>query len=66
MLQRTEVADGDWMETAWLLRYEFPDAFEELMGVLRVRVAKHVEALNAMLLAAEAGEPTDGEEESAI
>lgn len=66
LLQRTEVADGDWMETAWLLRYEFPDAFEELMGVLRVRVAKHVEALNAMLLAAEAGEPTDGEEESAI
>ncbi|HQT31662.1 MAG TPA: hypothetical protein PLE48_12520 [Thiobacillus sp.] len=66
LLQRTEVADGDWMETAWLLRYEFPDAFEELMGVLRVRVAKHVEALNAMLLAAEAGEPTDDEEESAI
>jgi hypothetical protein len=66
LLQRTEVADGDWMETAWLLRYELPDAFEELMGVLRTRVAKHVEALNAMLLAAEAGEPTDDEEESAI
>ena len=66
LLQRTEVADGDWMETAWILRYELPDAFEELMGVLRTRVAKHVEALNAMLLAAEAGEPADDEEESAI
>ncbi|MDP1926555.1 MAG: hypothetical protein Q8K57_17435 [Thiobacillus sp.] len=66
LLQRAEVADGDWMETAWLLRYEFPDAFEELMGVLRARVAKHVEALNAMLLAAEAGEPSGDEEESAI
>ena len=66
LLSRSEVADGDWMETAWLLRYEFPDAFEELMGALRVRVAKHVEALNAMLLAADSDEPSGDEEESAI
>jgi len=54
------------METAWILRYEFPDAFEELMIALRARVAKHVEALNAMLLAADTAEPSGDEEESAI
>jgi len=66
VLSRSEVADGDWMETAWILRYEFPDAFEELMGALRARIAKHVEALNAMLLAADTAEPSGDEEESAI
>ena len=65
---RSEVADGDWMETAWILRDALPDAFEELMIALRDRMQKHVEALNAALFAAsaEAGEPTGDEEESAI
>ena len=27
-IPRSEVADGDWMETAWVLRHEFPDTFE--------------------------------------
>jgi len=68
LLSRSEVADGDWMETAWILRDELPDAFEELMIVLRDRVQKHVEALNVALLAMtlDSGEPTGDEEESAI
>ena len=41
---RDEVAEGDWMETAWLLRYELPDAFEELMMMLRNRVQKLIDS----------------------
>lgn len=33
-LSRAEVADGDWMETAWILRYELPEVFEEVVGML--------------------------------
>lgn len=68
LLSRSEVADGDWMEAAWILRYEFPDAFEELMIALRARVQKNVEALNAMLLAMplDSDEPAGDQEESAI
>lgn len=68
LLSRSEVADGDWMETAWILRDALPDAFEELMIILRDRVQKHVEALNAALFAmpSDSGEPTGDEEESAI
>jgi len=68
LLSRSEVADGDWMETAWILRDALPDTFEELMIVLRDRVQKHVEALNVALLAmaSDSGEPTGDEEESAI
>lgn len=66
---RSEIADGDWMETAWLLREDFPDAFEELMGLLRDRVQKSLEALNAALAAEAApdGAHAGGDdEESAI
>lgn len=68
LLSRSEVADGDWMETAWILRDALPDAFEELMIALRDRVQKHVEALNAALMAmsAESGNAAGDEEESAI
>jgi hypothetical protein len=51
LLSRFEVADGDWMETAWLLRYELPDAFEEVMLTLRDRAQKRVELANALALA---------------
>jgi hypothetical protein len=68
LLSRFEIADGDWMETAWLLRYELPDAFEEVMHTLRDRVQKMVELANEMAQAvpAGAGEATGEEEESAI
>jgi len=40
LFSRSEIADGDWMETAWVLRYEVPDAFEEVMITLRDRAQK--------------------------
>ena len=36
-LERDEIADHDWMELAWLLRYELPDLFIEMLTVLRVK-----------------------------
>ncbi|MHB1214206.1 MAG: hypothetical protein ACYCY9_04375 [Thiobacillus sp.] len=62
LLSRAEIADGDWMETAWVLRYELTDAFDEVMIILRDRVQKHVEASNAAPVLASA----DEDEESAI
>jgi len=37
VLQHDEVADQDWMELAWLLRYQCPDLFTEMLLVLRAR-----------------------------
>jgi hypothetical protein len=51
-VSREEVAEGDWMETAWILRYELSDAFEELMIMIRNRAQKGLE------LAVEAGVST--------
>jgi len=68
LLSRSEIADGDWMETAWVLRYELTDAFEEMMHTLRDRVEKHLEEANASPIpaASGSGEAADDEEESAI
>ena len=68
LLSRSEIADGDWMETAWVLRYELPDAFEEVMMILRDRAQKSVELANALALAESSGsaEASGDEEESAI
>jgi hypothetical protein len=70
-VSRSEIADGDWMETAWILRYELSDAFEEVMLMLRNRVEKHLEAANQSFVQApekaNAGESLlDDDEESAI
>ncbi len=40
-LQHDEVADQDWMEMAWLLRYECPDLFIETILVLRAKARAH-------------------------
>lgn len=32
-----EVADSDWMQLAWLLRYQNPDLFIEMLLVLRAK-----------------------------
>ena len=68
LLSRPEIADGDWMETAWILRYELPDAFEEMMITLRDRVQKHLEESNAVPASATPGstDASGDEEESAI
>ncbi len=36
-----EVADGDWMQLAWLMRYECPDLFNEMLLVLRAQARAH-------------------------
>ena len=36
-LDEDEVADSDWMQLAWLLRYENPDLFIEMLLVLRAK-----------------------------
>ncbi len=36
-LEQDEVADQDWMELAWLLRYQCPDLFIEMLLVLRAK-----------------------------
>lgn len=36
-LEQDEVADSDWMQLAWLLRYENPDLFIEMLLVLRAK-----------------------------
>jgi len=67
-LPRFEIADGDWMETAWILRYELSDAFEEVMFLLRDRAQKRVELANLLALArpSESEDGLDDDEESAI
>ena len=36
-VKQDEVADQDWMELAWILRYQCPDLFIEMLLVLRAR-----------------------------
>jgi hypothetical protein len=36
-LDQDEVADSDWMQLAWLLRYQNPDLFIEMLLVLRAK-----------------------------
>jgi len=36
-----EVADQDWMQMAWLLRYECRDLFIEMLLVLRAKARAH-------------------------
>jgi hypothetical protein len=40
-LERDEVADRDWMELAWILRYDNPDLFIEMLLVLRAKARAH-------------------------
>jgi len=68
VLSRAEIADGDWMETAWVLRYELPDAFEEMMITLRDRAQTLLERADAPSIPSPmgSGESAGDEEESAI
>jgi hypothetical protein len=36
-LDEDEVADSDWMQLAWLMRYQLPDLFIEMLLVLRAK-----------------------------
>lgn len=68
LLSRSEVADGDWMETAWVLRYELPDAFEEVMIILRDRAQKMLEMFDSAFapVSPDIEQAAGDEEESAI
>jgi hypothetical protein len=44
VLQHDEVADQDWMELAWLLRYQCPDLFTEMLLVLRAKAVRGEDA----------------------
>ena len=46
VLQHDEVADQDWMELAWLLRYQCPDLFTEMLLVLRAKASRGEDALD--------------------
>lgn len=65
---RAEVSDHDWMETAWILRHELTDAFEQMIIAIRDRMARRMEALNEDLPEAKpAGSAAaEDEEESAL
>ena len=68
LLTRSEVADGDWMETAWILRYELPDAFGDMMITLRDRAQSVLEMADVASIpdALSPADTTGDEEESAI
>jgi len=40
-VEEDEVADGDWMQLAWLLKHECPDLFIEMLLVLRAKARSH-------------------------
>ena len=40
-IEQDEIADHDWMELAWILRYECPDLFIEMLTVLRAKARAH-------------------------
>lgn len=66
---RSEIADHDWMETAWVLRYELSDIFEQIVITLRDRLQRRIELLEDSL--AEASQPKPAaaaaeDEESAL
>lgn len=69
-MSRSEVADGDWMETAWVLRHEFQDSFELLIIEVQDRMRREMEAAHVPppVETAEPGVPKiqEDEEESAI
>jgi hypothetical protein len=59
-LEEDEVADSDWMQLAWLLRYELPDLFIEMLIVLRAKARAHDLGLDEE----ENGEEDDGKVET--
>ncbi len=59
-LEQDEIADKDWMELAWILRYELPDLFIEMLMVLRAKAS----AFDAGFSEEDALEEDDGKVET--
>lgn len=66
-VSRGEAADGDWMETAWVLRHQLPDIFEQVIILLRDRMQRFSQLAEQALQAPPTEKSEPGElEESAI
>ena len=65
---RAEISDHDWMETAWILRHELTDTFEQMIIAIRDRMARRMEALNVAIPEQGSGDhaAAEDEEESAL
>ena len=59
-VEQDEIADRDWMELAWILRYQCPDLFIEMLMVLRAKARAH----DAGLDDDESAEEDDGKVET--
>ena len=59
-LEPDEVADRDWMQLAWILRYQCPDLFIEMLMVLRAKAS----AFEAAFEDEEDAEEDDGKVET--
>ena len=59
-IEQDEIADRDWMQMAWILRYKLPDLFIEMLMVLRAKAS----AFEAGLEDDEAPEEDDGKVET--
>ena len=59
LLDPHEVADQDWMELAWILRYKLPDLFIEMLMVLRAKAS-------AFETAFESDEATDDDDDGKV
>lgn len=59
-LEPDEVADRDWMQLAWILRYQCPDLFIEMLMVLRAKAS----AFDAAFEDEEDAEEDDGKVET--
>lgn len=59
-VEQDEVADQDWMELAWILRYQCPDLFIEMLLVLRAKAR----AFEAGLVEENGTEENDGRVET--
>lgn len=65
---RGDIADHDWMETAWVLRYELSDIFEQIVITLRDRLAKRIVDIEEAPAATSSPRPAQAadDEESAL
>lgn len=66
-VSRSEISDRDWVETAWVLRYELPDIFEQIVIILRDRLLQRIEALEDSVMQTSAPASSKSQdEESAL
>ncbi len=67
-LSHSEVDDHDWMELAWMLRYQHPEIFRDVLLILRARAraTESAESNTAALGSAGAASLAEPDEESAL